>query len=83
MGPVFAGFILGLIGWFFVRCVIFGFYTVQQDELAVKTRFGRAVRLGKRTTLEMPIAEHLNEKERERYIYPQLKIIISFGKIPN
>ncbi len=75
MGPVFIGLILGLIGWFFVRCVLFGFYTVQQDEIAVKTRFGRAVRLGKQTTLDAPIAEHLNEKERERYIYPQLQII--------
>ncbi len=75
MGPVIVGIILGFIGWFFVRCVLFGFYTVQQDEIAVKTRFGRAVRQGKLTTLDTPIADHLNEKERERYIYPQLQII--------
>ncbi|MFK7804897.1 MAG: SPFH domain-containing protein [Anaerolineae bacterium] len=75
MGPVIVGIILGFIGWFIVRCVLFGFYTVQQDEIAVKTRFGRAVRQGKLTTLDTPIAEHLNEKERERYIYPQLQII--------
>ena len=75
MGPVIVGIILGFIGWFIVRCVLFGFYTVQQDEIAVKTRFGRAVRQGKLTTLDSPIAEHLNEKERERYIYPQLQII--------
>lgn len=72
---VLIGIILGFIGWFLVRCVLFGFYTVQQDEIAVKTRFGRAVRQGKRTTLDSPIAEHLNDKERDRYIYPQLQII--------
>ncbi|MEM8859428.1 MAG: SPFH domain-containing protein [Chloroflexota bacterium] len=75
MGPTLIGIFLGFSGWFVLRCVIFGFYTVQQDEVAVKTRFGRAVRQGKQTTLDSPIAEHLNEKERERYIYPQLKII--------
>ena len=75
MGPVVVGLFLGLFGWFIIRCVLFGIYTVQQDERAVKTRFGRAVRLGKQTTLNSPIAEHLNEKERDRYIYPQLKII--------
>lgn len=75
MGPFLIGIFLGFTGWFFMRCVFFGFYTVQQDEVAVKTRFGRAVRQGKLTTLDAPVAEHLNEKERERYIYPQLKII--------
>ncbi|MFT5193316.1 MAG: regulator of protease activity HflC (stomatin/prohibitin superfamily) [Cellvibrionaceae bacterium] len=75
MGPFIIGIILGTLGWFAIRCVIFGLYTVQQDERAVKTRFGRAVRQGKLTTLDSAIAEHLNEKERERYIYPQLQLI--------
>jgi regulator of protease activity HflC (stomatin/prohibitin superfamily) len=69
------GFVLGFLAWFGLRYVLSGFYTVDQNERAVKTRFGRAVRLGKGTTLDDPIAEHLNEKDKERYIYPQVRVI--------
>ena len=66
---------LGFVAWFFVRYVISGFFTVDQNERAVKTSYGRAQRLGKGSTLEDPIAEALNEKDRERYRYPILKVI--------
>ena len=69
------GFLLGFAAWFFLRYVLGGFYTVDQNERAVKTRFGRAVRLGKATTLEDPIADYLNDKDKERYIYPQVRVI--------
>ncbi|MCB8945562.1 MAG: SPFH domain-containing protein [Ardenticatenaceae bacterium] len=69
------GFFLGFAAWFFLRYVLSGFYTVDQNERAVKTRFGRAVRLGKATTLEDPIADYLNDKDKERYIYPQVRVI--------
>jgi regulator of protease activity HflC (stomatin/prohibitin superfamily) len=75
MNVIIPGFILGFIGWFFLRYVIFGFYTVDQNERAVKTRFGRAVRLGKGTTLDDPLADVLNEKDRERYRYPLVQVI--------
>ncbi|MCA9955860.1 MAG: SPFH domain-containing protein, partial [Anaerolineales bacterium] len=75
MNVIIPGFILGFLGWFFLRYVIIGFYTVDQNERAVKTRFGRAVRLGKGTTLDDPIAEALNEKDKERYIYPLVQVI--------
>jgi regulator of protease activity HflC (stomatin/prohibitin superfamily) len=75
MTVIIPAFILGFIGWFFLRYVIFGFYTVDQNERAVKTRFGRAVRLGKGTTLDDPIADTLNEKDKERYIYPLVEVI--------
>jgi regulator of protease activity HflC (stomatin/prohibitin superfamily) len=75
MNVIIPGFILGFLGWFFLRYVIFGFYTVDQNERAVKTRFGRAVRLGKGTTLNDPIADVLNEKDKERYIYPLVQVI--------
>jgi len=52
-----------------------GFYTVGPNERAVKTVFGRAERIGELTTLDDPIAEHLNEEERERYRYPQVRVI--------
>lgn len=69
------GALLGFLGWFFLRYVLSGIYTVDQNERAVKTRFGRAVRMGKATTLDDPIAEHLNEKDKERYEYPLVKVI--------
>ncbi len=75
MNVIIPGFILGFLGWFFLRYVIFGFFTVDQNERAVKTRFGRAARLGKGTTLDDPVAETLNEKDKERYIYPQVQVI--------
>jgi regulator of protease activity HflC (stomatin/prohibitin superfamily) len=69
-----AGFLFGGIGWFVVRYVIFGFFTVNQNERAVKTSFGRARRL-QSTTLDNPMAESLRPDERERYKYPQVEVI--------
>ena len=72
---VIGGIILGLIAWVVVRCVLTGFYTVNQNERAVKTVFGRAQRVGNRTTLDDPIAESLTADQRERYVYPQVEVI--------
>ncbi len=69
-----AGLIFGAIGWFLLRYIIFGFFTVNQNEKAVKTSFGRALRLTT-TTLDNPMAEYLRPDERERYKYPQLEVI--------
>ena len=72
---IIAGMIFGFIVWFLVRYLVAGLFTVQQNERAVKTSFGRALRIGTATTLEDPIAESLNPDERERYIYPQVQVI--------
>jgi regulator of protease activity HflC (stomatin/prohibitin superfamily) len=69
-----AGVIVGLITWFLVRYLVAGLYTVDQNERAVKTIFGRADRLQK-STLEDPFAEYLRPEERERYDYPQVRVI--------
>ena len=69
------GVMVAFVAWFFVRYVIFGFFTVDQSERAVKTSFGRAVRLGDNTTSSLPIAESLPESDRERYEYPQLVVL--------
>jgi regulator of protease activity HflC (stomatin/prohibitin superfamily) len=67
----FPGFLFGCIAWFIVRYVIFGFFTVNQNERAVKTSFGRAARLTS-TTLDNPMSEFLRPDEKERYKYPQV-----------
>ena len=70
---------LGFAGWVLVRFVLTGLYTVDQNQRAVKTVFGRAQRLGKRTTLDDPIAESLRDDEKERYCYPQVRVILPGG----
>lgn len=70
------GAILGFLAWFFVRVILTGLYTVNQNERAVKTSFGRAERLpGNTTSLDDPIAQFLREEERGRYSYPQVRVI--------
>ena len=72
-GIVFGAF-LGFLAYFIVRAVLTGIYTVDQNERAVITTFGRAERLGG-TTLEDPISETLTDEEKQRYAYPQLRVI--------
>ena len=73
-----AGFLVGGAAWFFLRYVVFGFFTVGPTERAVKTSFGRAHRLGP-STLDTPMADHLRPDERERYRYPMLEVILPGG----
>jgi regulator of protease activity HflC (stomatin/prohibitin superfamily) len=69
------GFVFGAFAWFVLRYALFGLFTVDQNERAVKTTFGRAHRIGNQTTLDSPLAEALRPEERERYAYPQLRVI--------
>jgi regulator of protease activity HflC (stomatin/prohibitin superfamily) len=69
------GCFFGFIAWFIVRYILAGLYTVNQNERAVKTIFGRAERIKGATTLEDPISEYLRPEERERYRYPQVRVI--------
>jgi regulator of protease activity HflC (stomatin/prohibitin superfamily) len=69
------GVIFGFFAWFIVRYIIAGIYTVDQNERAVKTVFGRAQRVGTATTLDDPISEGLKGDERDRYIFPQVRVI--------
>ncbi len=75
MATIFIGCIVGFIVWFLVRYLAAGLYTVNQSERAVKTSFGRAERVGDATTLQDPIAAALSEEEKERYNYPQVRVI--------
>ena len=45
MPMIFLGVLLGFVAWFLVRYGYFGIFTVDQNERAVKTSFGRAQRL--------------------------------------
>jgi regulator of protease activity HflC (stomatin/prohibitin superfamily) len=74
MSILFGG-ILGFIAWFLVRYLAGGIYTVNQNERAIKTSFGRAERVGTATTSDDPISESLRPEERERYSYPQVRVI--------
>ncbi len=70
------GTLAGFTLWFLIRVILFGIYTVDQNERAVKTSFGRAERLpGDKTTLDHPIAEFLQTEEQPRYSYPQVRVI--------
>ena len=75
-----AGVMLGFAIWFFMRYLVAGLYTVDQNERAVKTSFGRAQRLEGQTTLNDPaLAATLNADEKLRYNYPQLQVIGAGG----
>jgi regulator of protease activity HflC (stomatin/prohibitin superfamily) len=74
MGEIIFGALLGFLAYFIVRAILTGIYTVDQNERAVITTFGRAERLGG-TTLEDPISETLTDEEKQRYAYPQLRVI--------
>lgn len=72
---ILVGFVIGFSAWFTVRYLVFGFYTVDQNERAVKTIWGRADRIVGATTLDTPLADGLRPEERERYRYPQVRVI--------
>ncbi len=70
------GLLVGFAIWFTLRCVIGGLFVVEQNERAVKTSFGRAMRMGDLTTHDdLILHETLRETEKERYRYPQLQVI--------
>jgi len=70
-----SGIVFGFLAWFLVSYLVSGIFTVNQNERAVKTSFGRAKRLGTATTLDDPIAEPLAPDDRKRYCYPQVRVI--------
>lgn len=72
---IIAGIVLGFVLWFLVRYLVAGLYTVDQNERAVKTSFGRAERVGDATTLDDPVSETLAAADRDRYRYPQVRVV--------
>jgi regulator of protease activity HflC (stomatin/prohibitin superfamily) len=69
------GAMVGIVLWFFARYGIGGFYTIGPNERAVLCTFGRAQRLDEETTLSDPLAESLTPEEKQRYAYPQVRVV--------
>lgn len=67
---VFA-FLAGLLVYVVIKVFVRALYTVKPNERAVLTSFGRAVRLADQWVEN----DSLNEDERERYRFPQLRVI--------
>ena len=76
------GVLLAIVLWFFARYGLGGFYTIGPNERAVLCTFGRAQRLEDETTLSDPIAEKLNDDERQRYEYPQVRVVAPGFRTP-
>ena len=72
---LFFGMVVGFIAWFVMRYILTSFYTVDQNERAVKTVFGRAERVGEAMTANSPLGEVLSEEQKQRYNYPQVRVI--------
>ncbi len=70
-----AGVGLGFLVWFIVRYGVLGFYTVDQDQRAVLTSFGRAQRLLGATTVYTPEGAVMRDTEKDRYAWPQVRVI--------
>ena len=75
---VLAGMMAGFFAWFVVRYVIGGIYTVDQNERAIKTVFGRAQRLGTATVTDGELGKGFDDDERQRYAFPQVRVIPDF-----
>ena len=73
---ILTGAIIGGVAWFILRFLVMGVFTVDQNERAVKSSFGRAIRVPSgKTTLDDPISESLRPDERPRYSWPQVQVI--------
>ncbi len=74
------GVMVGFAAWFLLNYLVAGLYTVDQNERAVKTSFGRAQRLEGANTLDDPeLKATLNADAQQRYNYPQLRVIMPGG----
>lgn len=68
-------YLVGVLIYFILRCVLSGFYTIDQNERGVKTVFGRAQRLPGQTTSKTPLSETLTAEELLRYNFPLIESV--------
>ena len=69
------GMLIGLLAWLLARYGLNCLYTVDQNERAVKTVFGRVQRVGETMTAQSALGESLSDDDKARYNYPQLRVI--------
>jgi regulator of protease activity HflC (stomatin/prohibitin superfamily) len=69
------GMLVGFGVWFIFRYLLTALYTVDQNERAVKTIFGRAERIGNSTTADSQLGETLSAEHKQRYNYPLVRVI--------
>ena len=69
------GMLIGFVAWFILRYAVLAIYTLEQNERAVKTVLGRAERVGSAMTADSALGETLNESHKQRYNYPQVRVI--------
>jgi len=72
---ILMGIVIGFGVWFVFRYVLTSFFTVEQNERAVKTVFGRAERMSDNMTINTPLADMLTDEHKKRYNYPVVKVI--------
>lgn len=72
---ILMGIVIGFGVWFVFRYILTSFFTVEQNERAVKTVFGRAERMGDNMTINTPLADMLTDEHKKRYNYPVVKVI--------
>ena len=68
-------FALGVLVWVVLRVVVRAVYTIGPNERAVLTSFGRAQRAADATTAADPAAVALSDDEKQRFAYPQVRVI--------
>lgn len=72
---ILVGIVIGFGVWFIFRYILTSFFTVDQNERAVKTIFGKAERMGEGTTINTPLADMLTDEHKKRYNYPLVKVM--------
>lgn len=73
---LFTAIYIGIAIYIVLRCIISGFYVIEQNERGIKTIFGKASRFNNASTLDIAeFAKSLQEDEQVRYNYPQLEVI--------
>ena len=75
---ILIGLLLG-IGVAAILTLLFGVYTVGPTERGVLTSFGRAQRIEGSSTDDPALAGLLTEEERQRYSYPNVRVIAQGG----
>ena len=54
---ILAGILVGILAFLIFYCLLGGLYTIDQNERAVVTNFGKAERIGSATSLNLPFAD--------------------------